>query len=180
MTSTSTCSQTGAVKKLRKGAISEMTIGGRIGAAADEGEERCRVIATVESSCGELSSMLFAIRPRHFELALSRPDKDNYAPIRHNVVMTDDDIIQLIETFDFDAGPVAVERRNRGFTLIHAETGVPIARLRPIGRDDLVDILYWSLWKERWVPFGPFGRTAAPVEQAVRIIAEASIFWAGV
>ena len=45
--------------------------------------------------------------------------------------MTDDDIIQLIETFDFDAGPVAVERRN-GFTLIHAETGVPIARLRPI------------------------------------------------
>jgi hypothetical protein len=75
--------------------------------------------------------------------------------------MTDDDIIQLIETFDFDAGPVAVERRNRGFTLIRAETGVPIARLRPIGRDDLVDILYWSLWKERWVPFGPFGRTAA-------------------
>ena len=39
VTSTSTCSQTGAVKKLRKGAIREMTIGG-IGAAADEGEER--------------------------------------------------------------------------------------------------------------------------------------------
>ena len=31
----------------------------------------------------------------------------------------------LIENFKFDAGPVAVERRNRGFTLIHAETGVP-------------------------------------------------------
>jgi hypothetical protein len=55
--------------------------------------------------------------------------------------MTDDDIIHLIETFDFDAGPVAVERCNHGFTLIHAETGVPIARLHPIGRDDLVDIL---------------------------------------
>jgi hypothetical protein len=40
VTSTSTCSQTGAVKKLRKGAISVMTIGGRISAAADEGEER--------------------------------------------------------------------------------------------------------------------------------------------
>jgi hypothetical protein len=71
-------------------------------------------------------------------------------------------------------------RSNGAITLIHAETGVPIARLRPIGRDDLVDILYWSLWTERWMPFGPFGRTAAPVEQAVRIIAEASIFWAGV
>jgi hypothetical protein len=92
--------------------------------------------------------------------------------------MTNDDIIQLIETFDFDAGPVVVERRNRGFTLIHAETGVPIARLRPIGRDDLVDILYCSLWKERWAPFGPSGRTAAPIEQAVRIIAEVAIFWA--
>jgi hypothetical protein len=96
------------------------------------------------------------------------------------MTMKDDDIIRLIENFKFDAGPVAVERRNRGFTLIHAETGVPIARLRPIGRDDLVDILYWSLWKERWVPFGPFGRTATPVEQAVRIVSEAAIFWAGV
>jgi hypothetical protein len=94
--------------------------------------------------------------------------------------MTDDDIIRIIENFKFDAGPVAVERRNRGFTLIHAETGVPIARLRPIGRDDLVDILFWSLWKERWVPFGSFGRTAAPVEQAVSIISEAAIFWARV
>jgi hypothetical protein len=26
----------------------------------------------------------------------------------------------------------------------------------------------------------PFGRTAAPIKQAVRIIAEAAIFWAGV
>ena len=47
--------------------------------------------------------------------------------------MTEDDIIQLIENFTFDAGPVVAERRNRGFTLIHAETGVPIARLRPLG-----------------------------------------------
>jgi hypothetical protein len=96
------------------------------------------------------------------------------------MTMNDDDIIGFIENFKFDAGPVAVERRNRGFTLIHAATGLPIARLRPIGRDDLVDILYWSLWRERWVPFGPFGRTTAPVKQAVRIISEAAIFWAGV
>jgi hypothetical protein len=59
--SASTCSQTGAVKKPRKGVISEMMIG-RIGAAADEREERCWVIATVESSRGELSLMLFQIR----------------------------------------------------------------------------------------------------------------------
>ena len=94
--------------------------------------------------------------------------------------MTDDEIVQLIEAFDFDAGPVAVERRNRGFTLIHAETGVPIARLRPLGRDDLYEIRYWSSWKERWASFGPFGRTALPIEQALRLIAEASIFWVAI
>ncbi len=94
--------------------------------------------------------------------------------------MTDDDIIQLIENFAFDAGPVVAERRNRGFTLIHAETGVLLARLRLHGRDDLYEILYWSPRKERRAPFGPFARTALPVEQAVRVIAEASIFWAAV
>jgi hypothetical protein len=57
---------------------------------------------------------------------------------------------------------------------------VPIARLRPIGRDDLVDIQYWSLSKEQWVPFGPFGRMAARVEQTASIIAEATTFWTGV
>ena len=72
-------------------------------------------------------------------------DKDSAAPIHNNGVMTDDDIIQLIENFAFDAGPVVAQRRNRGFTLVHAKTGVPIARLRPLGRDDLYEILYWSL-----------------------------------
>ena len=92
--------------------------------------------------------------------------------------MTDDDIIHLIENFDFDAGHVAVERRNRGFTLFHVATGTPIARLRPVkGHDGLFDILYWSLWKERWVHFGPFGRTGAALDEALRIVAEASIFW---
>lgn len=77
-------------------------------------------------------------------------------------------------------GPATADEPNNIITLINAETNVPIARLRPIGRDDLFDILYWSLSTERWVPFDPFGRTAAHVEQAVRIIAEAAIFWAGV
>ena len=37
--------------------------------------------------------------------------------------------------------------------------------------------LYWSLWKERWVHFGPFGRTTTTLDEALRIVAEASIFW---
>ena len=68
-TSASTCSQTGAVKKRRKGAISEMMIGGIGAATVDEEGERCWVIATLESSRVELSLMSSKIRPRHFESA---------------------------------------------------------------------------------------------------------------
>ena len=66
-----------------------------------------------------------------------KQDKDSGARIRDDNVMKDDDIIQRVEAFDFDAGAVAAERRNRSFTLIHAATG---ARLRPLGRDDLYEI----------------------------------------
>lgn len=159
-----------------------MMIDGAIGAAANEEEGRCRVIATVESSRGECALTPFKPRLRHFDSVGSarHQDKDSAAPIHNNGVMTDDDIIQLIVNFAFDAGPVVAQRRNRGFTLVHAKTGVPIARLRPLGRDDLYEILYWSLRTKRWAPFGPFGRAALPAEQAVRLIAQASIFWAGV
>ena len=68
-TSASTCSQTGAVKKRRKGAISEMMIGGIGAVAVDEEGGRCWVIATLELSRVELSFMSSTIRPRHFELA---------------------------------------------------------------------------------------------------------------
>ena len=104
--------------------------------------------------------------------------RDSRDAVRHNDAMTDDEIIDKVEAFHFRAGPLTAERRNRGFTLIHVATGTPIARLNPIkGHDGLFDILYWSLWKERWVRFGPFGRTATNLDNALRIVAEASIFW---
>jgi hypothetical protein len=98
--------------------------------------------------------------------------------IHHNSAMTDDEILDEVEAFQFDAGPVTAERRKRGFTLIYVATGTPITRLRPVkGHDGLFDILYWWLWKERWVYFGPFGRMATMLDEALRIVAEASIFW---
>jgi hypothetical protein len=91
--------------------------------------------------------------------------------------MTDDDI-KLIESYKFRHGSVFVERRNRGYTLVHGETGAPIARLRPRGQDRSVELLYWSLGKQGWAPFGPFGKTVVPLEDALHIIAANSIFWA--
>jgi hypothetical protein len=89
-----------------------------------------------------------------------------------------DDIVQRIERFPFPRGAVVAERRNGGFTLYHALSGAPVARLRPTGSNDSVEILYWSTWKERWAATGPFGRTILPVDDALHFIAHEDIFWA--
>src|SRR3954469_22513063 len=70
-----------------------------------------------------------------------------------------DPIIQSIETYRCRRGPLSAERRNRGYTLYHAGSGAPVARLRPTAQGDRVEVLHWSLWKEKWTNAGPFGRT---------------------
>ena len=97
-----------------------------------------------------------------------------------------DPIIQRIESFRRRRGQLVAERRNRGYTLYRAGSGTPIARLRPTGQNagqnagqnDRVEVLYWSLWKERWTSAGPFGRTVLPLDEALRFIASEDIFWA--
>jgi len=91
--------------------------------------------------------------------------------------MTGEDV-ELIETCKFRRGSLFVERRNRGYTLIHARTGAPVARLRPSIPGRSFELLYWSLGKQAWAPFGPFGKTVVPIEGALQIIAANSIFWA--
>jgi hypothetical protein len=88
-----------------------------------------------------------------------------------------DAIIQRIERFAFPQGGVCAERRHRGYTLTHAATGAPVARLRPDPDSDHVEVLYWSLRTDRWSPTGPFGRTSLPLDQALRFIAAEAIFW---
>jgi hypothetical protein len=72
---------------------------------------------------------------------------------------------------------VVAERRNRGYTLYHASSGSPVARFRPTGRNDSVEVLYWSAWKQRWAATGPFGRTILPIDDALHFIAHEDIFW---
>ena len=88
-----------------------------------------------------------------------------------------DAIILRIERFAFPQGAVCVERRNRGYTLTHAASGAPVARLRPDPDGEHVEVLYWSLRPDRWSPTGSFGRTILPLDQALRFIAAEAIFW---
>ena len=53
-----------------------------------------------------------------------------------------------------------------------------MARFRLTGDEDRVEVLYWSLWKERWVKAGPFGRTVMPLGRALEFIVSEDIFWA--
>jgi hypothetical protein len=89
-----------------------------------------------------------------------------------------DSIIERIESFACHRGRLLAERRNRGYTLTHAASGAPVARLRPTGRQDRVEVLYWSLWQERWTSAGPFGKTILPLDEAFQFIASEDIFWA--
>jgi hypothetical protein len=89
-----------------------------------------------------------------------------------------DPIIQRIERFQCRRGRLHVERRNRGHTLSRAGSGAPVARLRPTGQYGRVEVLYWSLWKDRWTSAGPFGRTVLPLDEALQFIASEDIFWA--
>ena len=73
-------------------------------------------------------------------------------------------------------GGVVAEYRQRGFTLRLETTGAPIARLKPTGRDDRMDIFYWSP-KGKWSQVGPLGGTTLPLDQALEFIASEPIFW---
>jgi hypothetical protein len=88
-----------------------------------------------------------------------------------------DAIIRRIERVCFPQGAVCAERRNRGYTLTHAASGAPVARLRPDSNGEHGEVLYWSLRTDRWSPTGPFGRTILPLDQAPRFIAAEAIFW---
>ena len=88
-----------------------------------------------------------------------------------------DAIIQQIEQFRCPRGALFAERRNRGYTLFDADSGTPVARLRQTGKEDRFEVLYWSLWKERWASTGPFGRTILSIGDALQFIAHVDIFW---
>jgi hypothetical protein len=60
-----------------------------------------------------------------------------------------DALLERIKTFRH-AGrdEVVVRKVARGYSLFSARTGAPIARLRPTGEADMVQVLWWN--GERW------------------------------
>ena len=84
-------------------------------------------------------------------------------------------------------GGVEVVRASKGYTLYSRRTGGPVARLRPTGQGDRVQVLWWrrEAWgnpgpwwrREAWGNPGPFGREVMPLDEALELIATEGFFW---
>ncbi len=87
-----------------------------------------------------------------------------------------DPVRERIEAFNqARGGGVLVHKAGRGYSLLSERTGAPIARLRPTGDADTVQVLWWN--GERWGASGPFGIVTMPLDKALDYIASEPDFW---
>ncbi len=81
-----------------------------------------------------------------------------------------------IEAFNLArGGGVAVHKAGHGYTLTSERTGAPLARLKPTGDADKVQVLWWN--GQRWGASGPFGILTMPLGEALDHIASEPHFW---
>ena len=80
-----------------------------------------------------------------------------------------------IATYPFPCGGVEVVRASRGYTLYSRRTDGPVARLRPTGEGDEVQMLWWR--GQAWAAPGDFGPLIMPLDQALEFIATTDFFW---
>ena len=82
---------------------------------------------------------------------------------------------ERIASFPWPRGGVEAVRANRGYTLYSRRTGGRIARLRPTGKADDVQVLWWR--REAWATPGDFGPVIMPLAEALHLVAAESFFW---
>ncbi len=87
-----------------------------------------------------------------------------------------DPMLERIRAFDrAHGGGVAIEPVRQGYSLFRAATRTPLARLRPTGQGDAVEILWWR-WG-RWRSIGDFGGLTMSLDQALHHVANNPLFW---
>jgi hypothetical protein len=90
----------------------------------------------------------------------------------------EDLILARIEAFNqAKGGGVLIRKAAGGYSLFRAGTGRPVARLRPTGKGDLVEVMWWR--RERWAQIGDFGPMTMPLDEALDYIAKDPMgcFW---
>src|SRR3954452_5856099 len=71
-------------------------------------------------------------------------------------------------------GGVEVIRANRGYTLYSRRTGGPVARLRPTGKEDNVQVLWWR--REAWAAPEYFRPFILPLDEALDWLSSEGFF----
>lgn len=94
------------------------------------------------------------------------------------VTMAEADVMrERIAAHPWPRDGVEVVRANRGYTLYSRRTGGQVARLRPTGEGDDVQVLWWR--RGAWGPPGDFGPVVMPLDRALRFVAAEGFFWIG-
>src|SRR5215210_5533733 len=89
-------------------------------------------------------------------------------------------IRERIAAHPWPRGGVEVIRANRGYTLYSRRTGGPVARLRPTGKEDNVQVLWWrrEAWATpAWATPGDFGLLTLPLDESLDFVTTESFFW---
>jgi hypothetical protein len=82
---------------------------------------------------------------------------------------------ERIAAHPWPRGGIEVIRANRGYTLYSRRTGGPVARLRPTGKEDTVQVLWRR--REAWATPGDFGPLILSLDDALNFIATEGFFW---
>jgi len=87
-----------------------------------------------------------------------------------------DPMRERIEAFNQARGEgVAVHKAGRGYSLTSERTGAPLARLKPTGDADKVQVFWWN--GQRWAEPGPFGIETMTLDEALGRIASEPHSW---
>ena len=90
-----------------------------------------------------------------------------------------DGILARIEAFnEVKGGGVRVQKAAKGYSLFREDSGKPVARLRPTGKGDQVEVMWWS-HRDRWDEIGDFGPMVMPLGEALKYVAKDPVgcFW---
>jgi len=82
---------------------------------------------------------------------------------------------ERIAAHPWPRGGIEVIRATRGYTLYSRRTGGAVARLRPTGKKDNVQVLWWR--RETWATPGDFGPLILPLDEALDFVAIEGFFW---
>ena len=90
-----------------------------------------------------------------------------------------DPMLERIRAFsEAKGGGLLIQKQSKGYSLFREDNGRPVARLRPTGKGDLVEVMWWS-HRDKWDRIGDSGHMLMSLDEALDYIARdpIGIFW---